>query len=68
MLYDFHMGRMKNLKEKDIVSLTALALQHDYGDYKGNPTFLDDKYANYVPVDRVDENSLPNWINKVLSS
>ena len=65
MLYEFHMGRMK-CNEKDVINLVALALQHDYGDYKGNPQFLDDKFANYVPVDKLDDHSLLDWINKVL--
>ena len=56
---------MKNVKEKDIINLAALALQHDYGDYKGNPQFLDDKFSNYIPVDQIDEISMLDWINKV---
>lgn len=65
MVYDVVNGRIP-LKENDIITLAALQMQVDFGDYKGNFDKILEKIEAYIPVNKFDEATPKAWLDKIL--
>ena len=66
MVYETINGRIP-ITEDDCVTLAALQLQHDLGDFKGSTDKILETVVNYIPLNLFENRTPQQWVDMVIT-